>query len=105
MSGLLLGVDGGNTKTIAVVAQRDGTVVGVGRSGLSDIHGAPTPGDGAAEIVRAVEAALAAAGARVSDLDAALFSLAGADWPEDFLYLLRELGRRLGLARGPAILH
>jgi len=59
---LLLGVDGGNTKTIAVVARRDGTAAGVGKSGLSDIHGAPTPSDGVAEIVRAVEAALAGAG-------------------------------------------
>ena len=105
MGGLLLGVDGGNTKTIAVVARRDGTVVGVGKSGLSDIHGAPTPSDGAAEIVRAVDSALAAADATVSDLDAALFSLAGADWPEDFVYLRGELGRRLGLAGEPVIVN
>ena len=31
---LLLGVDGGNTKTVAVVATRDGTVLGTGRAGL-----------------------------------------------------------------------
>src|SRR5262249_2945042 len=105
MRGLLLGVDGGNTKTIAVVARRDGAVVGVGKSGLSDIHGAPTPSDGAAEIVRAVDSALAAAEATVSDLDAALFSLAGADWPEGLGFLRRGLGRRLGLAGQPGIVN
>jgi N-acetylglucosamine kinase-like BadF-type ATPase len=105
MGGLLLGVDGGNTKTIAVVARRDGTVAGIGKSGLSDIHGAPTPSDGVGEIVRAVEAALTAAGATVADLDAVTFSLAGADWPEDFVYLRGELARRLGLASEPPIVN
>ncbi len=105
MGGLLLGVDGGNTKTIAVVARRDGAVAGFGRSGLSDIHGAHTPGEGVAEIARAVEAALAVAGAKISDLDAATFSLAGADWPEDFVYLSGELARRLALAGEPAIVN
>src|SRR5439155_2993074 len=103
--GLLLGVDGGNTKTIAVVARRDGSVAGVGKSGLSDIHGAPTPSDGVGEIVRAVDAALAVAGASVADLDAATFSLAGADWPEDFVYLRGELVRRLALGGEPAIVN
>jgi len=105
MGGLLLGVDGGNTKTIAVVARRDGTVAGVAKSGLSDIHGAPTPSDGVGEIVRAVEAALAVAGASVGDVDATTFSLAGADWPEDFVYLRGELERRLGLGGEPAIVN
>ena len=103
--GLLLGVDGGNTKTIAVVARRDGSVAGVGKSGLSDIHGAPTPSDGVGEIVRAVDAALAVAGVSVSDLDAATFSLAGVDWPEDFVYLRGELVRRLALGGEPAIVN
>ena len=32
---LLLGVDGGNTKTIALVAREDGTILGAGRAGCS----------------------------------------------------------------------
>ena len=37
-----------------------------------------------------------------ADLGAAVFSLAGADWPEDFTLLERELRERLGLARRAA---
>jgi N-acetylglucosamine kinase-like BadF-type ATPase len=80
---LYLGVDGGNSKTVAVVARDDGTVVGterVVRNG--DIHRVGL--EAAVAVHReAVEAALAAAGARPADLDAAILSLAGADWPED----------------------
>ena len=36
---LLLGVDGGATKTVALMARVDGTVLGAGRSVSSDIHG------------------------------------------------------------------
>ena len=53
MPDLLLGVDGGNTKTIALVARRDGTVVGVGTAGCADIHNARTPELGLEEVVRA----------------------------------------------------
>jgi len=98
--GLLLGVDGGNTKTIAVVARRDGSIAGVGAAGCADIHNG-SPAAGVGEIVRSVEAAFAAAGAGSGDLDAATFSLAGADWPEDFTFLQRELTGRLAL-RVPA---
>ena len=96
MRGLLLGVDGGNTKTIAVVARRDGTIASVGAAGCADIHNA-TPDEGVGEVVRAATAALAAAGASAGDLDSATFSLAGADWPEDFVFLRRELETQLGL--------
>ena len=41
MSGLVLGCDGGNTKTIAVVAHADGRIAGWGRAGSSDVHDAP----------------------------------------------------------------
>ena len=32
----ILGVDGGNTKTIAIVADLDGTILGTGREGCGD---------------------------------------------------------------------
>ena len=44
MSALVLGVDGGNTKTVALAARPDGAVVGFGRGGCSDIYGAPSFG-------------------------------------------------------------
>jgi N-acetylglucosamine kinase-like BadF-type ATPase len=102
---LLLGVDGGNTKTIAVLAHLDGTVAGVGVGGCSDIHNAPSPDAGVDEVVRAVTEALEAAAARPADLAATVFSLAGADWPEDFTFLRREITRRLELSSEPSIVN
>ena len=40
---LLLGVDGGNSKTIALLARADGTIVGAGRAGACDHYASPTP--------------------------------------------------------------
>jgi N-acetylglucosamine kinase-like BadF-type ATPase len=104
MSTLLLGVDGGNTKTVALVVEADGTVVGVGWGGCGDIHNsAPEPALG--EIVGAATAALAEAGATSADLAAVAFSLAGADWPEDFDFLREQLTRRLDLREAPEIVN
>ncbi len=105
MSPLLLGVDGGNTKTIAVVVTGEGAVLGTGRAGCGDIHNARGPEAAVTEIARAVGAALAEAGTGAGDLAAAAFSLAGADWPEDFDYLRRELRVRLGLLEDPEIVN
>ena len=58
----ILGVDGGNTKTIALVARIDGTIVGAGRGGCGDIYGGAGPSGAIAEIERAVLGALTAAG-------------------------------------------
>ena len=88
----VLGVDGGNTKTLAVVADADGRVIGTGRAGCGDIYGAESPDAALRAIADAVAAALGA-----GSVDAAVFSLAGADWPEDFEMLERELRARLGL--------
>ena len=43
MTALLLGVDAGNTKTIAVVVTGEGAVLGTGRAGCGDIHNARGP--------------------------------------------------------------
>jgi N-acetylglucosamine kinase-like BadF-type ATPase len=104
MVGLLLGVDGGNTKTHALVTDLDGTVLGRGDAGTADIHNSE-PEPALVEIVRASSEALAAAGASPPDLAAAAFSLAGADWPEDFVLLREELTSRLGLEREPVIVN
>lgn len=104
-SGLLLGVDAGNTKTFALVVGSDGTVAGAGTAGCGDIHNAPTPDAGLDEIGRACASALAAAGVRGSELAASAFSLAGADWPEDFELLREELTRRLELVTPPQVVN
>jgi N-acetylglucosamine kinase-like BadF-type ATPase len=109
---ILLGVDGGNTKTVAVAAAADGTILGGARVlGTSDIYAVPP--DVAVAIHHAVaDAALASAGivdvsgsadggatdsratvGRGARSVTAAFSLAGADWPED-IALLEEHHRR-----------
>jgi N-acetylglucosamine kinase-like BadF-type ATPase len=93
-----LGVDGGNTKTLALVAREDGVILGKGRAGCGDIYGAVSPAAAIAEIEHAVEAALQEAGIRRAHLKAGAFSLAGADWPEDFKFLeetMRGYGQSL----------
>ena len=61
-----LGLDGGNTKTLAVVgvAGADGRaeVRGVGRAGCADIYGAPSPGAALEQMESAVGKALHEAG-------------------------------------------
>ena len=88
-SGVLLGIDGGNTKSIALVADPDGSILGAGRTaGSSDLHLVALD-VALARLDEAAGAALARAGERLSPPDppkvaAAAVSLAGADWPEDF---------------------
>ena len=79
MSPLVLGVDGGNTKTIAVVVTGEGAVLGTGRAGCGDIHNARGPEAAVAEITGAAGAALAEAGTAAGDLAAAAFLPARAE--------------------------
>ena len=96
MTKLILGVDGGNTKTIALLAASDGTILGAGRSECSDIYGAASPQAALDEIPKAV---LTALGRRPrEEIVVACFSLAGADWPEDYIYLQTSL-EALGFGR------
>ena len=81
VTGLVLGVDGGASKTVAIVADRTGRVLGTGRSGNADIYQTP---DAETHVAAAIAQALTAAGAKASDLNSATLSLVGADWPEDF---------------------
>jgi N-acetylglucosamine kinase-like BadF-type ATPase len=97
----VLGVDGGNTKTIALVAALDGTILGAGRGGCADIYNAepgtdwPDSAEAAiANIEFAVLSALQAAHVKESDIVAAVFNMAGADWPEDFAYIQAAMETR-----------
>jgi N-acetylglucosamine kinase-like BadF-type ATPase len=89
---LLLGVDGGNSKTIALVATEDGTIVGAGRGGRSDIYETELAFEAIAD---AALGALAQAGAGTSDVRHAVYSVAGADWPADYALYRDELARLL----------
>ena len=84
----VLGVDAGNSKTVALVADAAGRVLGWGRGGGGDIYVSEAAALTAVEA--AVEGALRAARVRARDLGAACLSLVGADWPEDFAFWQRE---------------
>ncbi len=88
-----MGVDGGNTKTTAVVLDVLSGVVGVGDGGCSDIYGVSSPSLALVELDRVVESALKSSGLGFDKLSAAVFSLAGADWPEDHAFLHQYLKR------------
>lgn len=105
----VLAVDGGNTKTIALVATLEGRIVGSGRAGCSDIYNARAPGKTSLEaalssIEIAVTDALRAAQIEPRDLTASVFGMAGADWPEDFVDLQVAMKAR-GLGRTILILN
>lgn len=82
---LFLGLDGGGTKTAALLVNSDGQVVGSGKAGGSNYH---TVGIDAA--YASVQAAVAEALAGRQP-DAACFSMAAADLPHDFAKLTTKL--------------
>lgn len=89
---VLLGIDGGNTKTIALVAAPDGTILGTGRVDRNaDVHKVGVE-RAVAVVNEAADRALGDIrfGDDTHDITAAL-SLAGCDWPED----AEELGAAL----------
>ena len=96
MSSYVLGIDAGNSKTIALVARLDGALVGVGRSGCGDIYG--TQCELALHAINAAATqALQQAGVARDALGAVVISAAGADWPEDFETIQQGLlGFKLG---------
>jgi N-acetylglucosamine kinase-like BadF-type ATPase len=79
---LVAGVDGGNTKTIAVVADVEGQARGIGRGGCGNWEGIGET-RAAQVITDVVSQALDMAGAKRDDLVHAHMGLAGIDWPED----------------------
>jgi len=78
----VVGVDGGTTKTIALVADDRGRILGAGRGGNSNWTG-PDVEQPMGVVVAAVQQALDQAGLSGDDVAVGAFGLAGADWPED----------------------
>lgn len=100
----ILGVDAGNTKTLAFVAKQDGSIAGLGRSGCGDIYGAASPEAAIAAVGRAIETALSEANADKSGLSACAFSMAGADWPEDYDFIRGHMEKQ-GFGRNIVIVN
>jgi N-acetylglucosamine kinase-like BadF-type ATPase len=83
----VLGVDAGNTKTIALVADLQGTIVGMGRSGCGDIYGVPDKFQAIANVRHAV----AQATGIKEHVEHACYCMAGADWDDDYQFLHTHL--------------
>jgi len=79
---LVAGVDGGNTKTVAVACDEEGGRLGIGRGGCGnwEVIGEK---NAAATITEVMEEAISGAGGRRGDVVHAQMGLAGQDWPED----------------------
>ena len=92
---LYLGVDAGNSKTVAVIADATGTVRGCGRSGNGDIYGAATEAEAVDHVFSAIGTALEMAGAEATWLTHAAFCLAGVDWDSDMTFWRETIHRRL----------
>jgi N-acetylglucosamine kinase-like BadF-type ATPase len=94
---VVLGVDGGSSKTHAVLVDETGRLLGFGKAGIANQH---TDGleSGLREVTTAVRMALQAAQLQPQDVELGCFCLAGADVPEDFRILKSAL-EALNLAR------
>jgi N-acetylglucosamine kinase-like BadF-type ATPase len=82
MSGVVVGVDGGGTSTDVAVADLSGSVLALERVGPSN-HETLGVEAVVGVLAAALDAALTTAGAAGTDVRAAVFGLAGVDWPSD----------------------
>lgn len=93
---VFLAVDAGNSKTVALVVDQAGTVLGRGRGGRGDIYGAATIQDAEQAVYGAVDAALAEASLNAAVIRSAAFRMAGIDYPEDAIFWDERIGARYG---------
>jgi len=82
----ILGIDGGGTKTFALIADACGRLLGFGQAGPSN-HQGPGLEAAMAAVERAGRAAIESAGVRPSEIAIVSCGLGGADLPEDFAML------------------
>lgn len=96
-----LGVDGGNSKTHALVVEETGKVLGFGVGGIGN-HQVSGIEPALREIKQAVKEALKQASLQSSELDVGCFCLAGADLKEDY-HLLQNHVEDLSLTQSVII--
>src|SRR4051794_35590292 len=93
----VVGVDGGTTKTIALVADDQGHILSSARGGGSNWAGEEVDIP-MAVVADTVRKAVKQAGLRVEQIELGVFTLAGADWPEDHTRR-EEFLKKAGIAR------
>ena len=99
----VVGVDGGATKTVALIGAEDGKVLGYGRSGSSNYHNIGSAAAGRA-IKEAVTKARRRAKIGTSKVEVAAVALAGIDSSRDRASALRIL-RKIKIARRSLLIH
>jgi len=85
-----LGLDAGGTKTFCLAGDGRGEILGFGRAGTGNYEGYGVEA-AAREIRAAVEGALSGAGLSLSDIGGIGMGVAGADIPDDYDMLEREI--------------
>jgi N-acetylglucosamine kinase-like BadF-type ATPase len=88
-----LGVDGGGTKTLAIVTDEYGMVIGVGAGGNSNHQISRENAEAA--LKKATDEALLSSGIEQSMLSSSCFGLAGADTTQDIV-IIKSILRKLG---------
>jgi N-acetylmuramic acid 6-phosphate etherase len=83
----VIGVDGGGSKTVAVILDEQGKVVGRGQGGSANYYHVGLPGMRAA-LTQAIQAALQGAGIGLGQVSAMTWALAGVDRPDERRALL-----------------
>ena len=86
MSGHFLALDAGNSKTVAVVTDATGAVLGRARGGRGDMYNATSVDAASEAVLGTASRALADAGVAAAAVRAAAFRIAGVDWPEDQIW-------------------
>ncbi len=85
-----LGIDAGGTKTFCLIGDEEGHIKGFGKAGCGNYEGYGVE-PAAAENRKAVEGALKDAGLALADISGVGMGIAGADLPEDYVMLEREI--------------
>ena len=85
-----LGLDAGGTKTFCLVGDAAGQVLGFGRAGTGNYEGFGVAAADA-EIRKAVDGALSEAGLTLADIAGVGMGIAGADIPEDYEMLEKQI--------------
>lgn len=98
MTDLFLGVDGGGTKTLAVIADAEGHILAAGRAGGSNYQAVGERAAGL-ELRVAIDAALRSCGAKLEQITAAGFGIAGADREPEMQAVLHMVDRVAPVAR------
>jgi N-acetylglucosamine kinase-like BadF-type ATPase len=97
MPSVVIGVDGGSTKTIAFVADLSGQILGMARGPGSNATGEDVD-EPMAVVARTVREAMQRSGVMPEEASLGMFTLAGADWPED-IQRRQVILENAGLAR------